>query len=45
MDRNQDGVVSDREFLGPGKSFLVLDVNGDGWLDSAEAAAGQHPQG
>ena len=39
MDRNQDGVVTQREFLGPSRSFLNLDTSGDGVLDAKEAAA------
>ncbi|MBL8798298.1 MAG: EF-hand domain-containing protein [Planctomycetia bacterium] len=41
MDRNGDGLVSRREFLGPEKLFGELDTNGDGLLspDEAERAA------
>lgn len=44
MDRNQDGDVSPREFLGPAESFQQLDVNHDGLIDAAEAekAAERH---
>jgi Ca2+-binding EF-hand superfamily protein len=38
MDRNQDGVVSWREFLAPRESFLTLDTSGDGLLDAIEAS-------
>ncbi len=39
MDRNQDGEVSLREFLGPISVFRRLDTNGDGRLDVHEAQA------
>lgn len=39
MDRNQDGDVSAREFLGVGEAFVRLDVNDDGLIDAVEAAA------
>ena len=38
MDRNHDGEVSFREFLGPLEVFRKLDGNHDGHLDAAEAA-------
>jgi hypothetical protein len=38
MDRNQDGVVSPREFLASRESFLALDTSGDGLLDATEAS-------
>jgi hypothetical protein len=38
MDRNQDGDVSAREFLGSGDLFLRLDRDGDGLLSAEEAA-------
>jgi Ca2+-binding EF-hand superfamily protein len=41
MDRNQDGEVSLREFLGPLSVFHRLDTNGDGRLDVHEAQAAQ----
>jgi Ca2+-binding EF-hand superfamily protein len=41
MDRNQDGEVSLREFLGPISVFRRLDTNGDGRLDVHEAQAAQ----
>ncbi len=41
MDRNQDGEVSLREFLGPISVFRRLDTNGDGRLDVHEARAAQ----
>jgi len=39
MDRNQDGDVSAREFLGSADSFARLDVNRDRLIDAVEAAA------
>lgn len=38
MDRNQDGDVSAREFLGSADLFLRLDRDGDGLLSAEEAA-------
>jgi hypothetical protein len=38
MDRNHDGDVSEREFLGPPKEFTRLDRDGDHLIDAAEAA-------
>jgi hypothetical protein len=38
MDRNGDGVVSRREFLGPPEVFRELDTDGDGVISAAEAA-------
>lgn len=37
MDRNADGDVSRREFLGPLDEFRRLDSDGDGLIDPAEA--------
>jgi Ca2+-binding EF-hand superfamily protein len=37
MDRNRDGVVSQREFLGSIADFKKLDLNGDGFLTAEEA--------
>jgi len=37
MDRNGDGVVSLREFLGSPEEFKRLDLNGDGVIDLEEA--------
>jgi EF hand domain-containing protein len=39
MDRNGDGYVSRREFLGTKAEFDKLDRNGDGLIDVAEAEA------
>ena len=39
MDRNRDGEVSLREFLGPLSVFRRLDTNHDGYLDAREARA------
>jgi Ca2+-binding EF-hand superfamily protein len=38
MDRNQDGDVSRREFLGTAESFKALDRDGDDLIDGKEAA-------
>jgi Ca2+-binding EF-hand superfamily protein len=40
MDRNQDGDVSPREFLGTDADFRRIDADGDGLIDAREAAAG-----
>lgn len=37
MDRNRDGDVSPREFLGPLSAFKKLDTDGDGLISAAEA--------
>ncbi len=37
MDRNRDGDVSNREFLGPADDFRRLDEDGDGLLSASEA--------
>ena len=37
MDRNRDGDVSRREFLGPLAAFKKLDADGDGLISAAEA--------
>ena len=39
MDRNRDGDLSPREFLGPRDAFLRLDADGDGLIDAREATA------
>jgi Ca2+-binding EF-hand superfamily protein len=38
MDRNGDGDVSAKEFLGPREDFQRIDADGDGLLSPAEAA-------
>jgi Ca2+-binding EF-hand superfamily protein len=38
MDRNRDGDISRREFLGPRAAFERLDADGDGLITAAEAA-------
>ena len=38
MDRNRDGDVSRREFLGPRAEFDRLDRDHDGLIDAEEAA-------
>ena len=40
MDRNRDGDVSPREFLGTPDDFRKLDADGDGLIDETEAAKG-----
>lgn len=41
MDRNRDGDLSPREFLGPLPVFRRLDKNADGLLSAAEAETGE----
>jgi Ca2+-binding EF-hand superfamily protein len=37
MDRNGDGDISPREFLGTDEDFRKIDADGDGLISSAEA--------
>jgi hypothetical protein len=37
MDRNGDGDVSPREFLGTDEEFRLLDADGDGLISADEA--------
>src|SRR5262249_61699260 len=37
MDRNGDGVISPREFIGTAEDFKKLDLDGDGFIDADEA--------
>ena len=39
MDRNKDGDVSRREFLGTPEEFKKIDTDGDGLISAAEADA------
>jgi Ca2+-binding EF-hand superfamily protein len=39
MDRNHDGDISPREFLGTAADFSSADTSGDGLIDAAEATA------
>ena len=41
MDRNHDGDVSRREFLGPRDQFDRLDRDNDGLIDPDEGSAGE----
>lgn len=43
MDRNHDGDLSMREFLGPRDQFLRLDADHDGLIDAHEAEAAGTP--
>jgi hypothetical protein len=37
MDRNGDGDLSLREFMGTAEDFRRIDTDGDGLIDAAEA--------
>jgi Ca2+-binding EF-hand superfamily protein len=37
MDRNGDGLISPREFIGTPEDFKKLDLDGDGFIDADEA--------
>jgi len=39
MDRNGDGDISPREFIGSAEEFRKLDLDGDGFISVAEAKA------
>ena len=39
MDRNHDGDLTPREFLGPAADFAAADADQDGLVDAREAAA------
>jgi Ca2+-binding EF-hand superfamily protein len=41
MDRNNDGDVTEREFLGTPEQFKKLDKNADGFIEAAEAEAAE----
>ncbi|MCA9092453.1 MAG: hypothetical protein KDA68_03115 [Planctomycetaceae bacterium] len=41
MDRNRDGFVTKKEFLGPLAAFSKLDANRDGAIDESEAGNGK----
>ena len=41
MDRNGDGDVTLREFLGTKEGFKKLDTNGDGFIELKEAKAAE----
>ena len=43
MDRNRDGDLSPREFLGPAGTFAAYDADGDGLISPAEARRSTPP--
>lgn len=45
LDRNGDGMVSEREFLGPAEKFRALDANQDQLVDPREADASHDATG
>lgn len=44
MDRNRDGDVTVKEFLGDREAFESLDTNGDGFIEPAEAKVLSQPE-
>src|SRR5262249_57935908 len=42
MDRNMDGDLTWKEFLGPRHVFEMLDADGDGLIDPQEAEKAEH---
>jgi len=44
MDRNGDGDISHREFLGDESQFKMLDANDDGLIDAKEAATAKETE-
>ena len=42
MDRNMDGDLTWKEFLGPRHVFEELDADGDGLIDPVEAERAEH---
>lgn len=44
MDRNGDGDVTLKEFLGDREAFATIDTNSDGFIEPAEAKAASEPE-